>query len=301
MNSRERLAATLQHQQPDRVCVDLGASFVTGIHVSVVDKLRKALLGDADWRVKVTEPYQMLGEVDDALREALGVDVIGVLGRKSLLGTDEAGWKPFTLFDGTEVLVPHNFNVTVEDGTGDLLMYPEGDTTAEASARMPRGGYFFDSIIRQEPVDEASLDPADNLEEFSLFGDEDLAFYRQRREWFQQRSDMGALLVIPGTGFGDIAMVPAPFLKHPKGIRDVEEWYISTAIRRDFVYEVFDKQCEIALQNIETLADMFGDLVQVALITGTDFGTQRGLFVSVDSYRDLFKPADRRAAEWARR
>ena len=26
------------------------------------------------------------------------------------------------------------------------------------------------------------------------------------------------------------------------------------------------------------------------MITGTDFGTQRGLFISVDSYRDLFKP-----------
>jgi hypothetical protein len=30
-----------------------------------------------------------------------------------------------------------------------------------------------------------------------------------------------------GTGFGDIALVPAPWLEHPKGIRDVAEWYIS--------------------------------------------------------------------------
>ncbi len=294
MNSRQRLEAALQHRQPDRVCVDFGASFVTGVHVSVVDKLRRAMLGDDLWRVKVIEPYQMLGEVDDALREPLGADVIGVLGRKSLLGTDEAGWKSFTLFDGTEVLVPHNFNTTVEDGTGDLLMYPEGDTSAAPSARMPRGGYFFDSIIRQQPFDENQLDPADNCEEFGLFDERDLAFYRQRREWFDERRQYGALLVMPGAGFGDIAMVPAPFLKHPKGIRDIEEWYVSTAIRRDFVYEVFERQCEIALQNIGTLIDLFGDLVQVALISGTDFGTQRGLFVSVEAYRDLFKPFHQR-------
>jgi hypothetical protein len=190
--------------------------------------------------------------------------------------------------------VPHNFNTTYEEGTGDLLMYPEGDTSLEPSARMPKGGYFFDSIIRQDPIDESKLDPADNLEEFGLLGDEDLDFYRQRRQWFQQRPQYGSLLVIPGTAFGDIALVPAPFLKHPKGIRDIEEWYMSTVIRRDYVYEVFDKQCEIALQNLQTLIDMFGDLVQVALITGTDFGTQRGLFVSVDSYRDLFKPFHKR-------
>lgn len=294
MDSRQRLEAALQHRQPDRVCVDFGASFVTGIHVSVVDKLRRAVLGDGLWRVKVIEPYQMLGEVDDALREPLGVDVIGVLGRKSLLGTDEAAWKPFTLFDGTEVLVPHNFNATVEDGTGDLLMYPEGDASAAPSARMPQGGYFFDSIVRQQPFDENQLDPADNCEEFGLFDEQDLAFYRQRRQWFDERREYGALLVMPGAGFGDIAMVPAPFLKHPKGIRDIEEWYVSTAIRRDFVYEVFERQCEIALQNIDTLIDLFGDLVQVALISGTDFGTQRGLFVSVDAYRDLFKPFHQR-------
>jgi hypothetical protein len=269
-------------------------SFVTGIHVSVVDKLRRAVLGDDGWRVKVIEPYQMLGEVDDALRGPLGVDVIGVLGRKSLLGTDEAAWKPFTLFDGTEVQVPHNFNAMVEDGTGDLLMYPEGDASAAPSARMPKGGYFFDSIVRQQPFDENRLDPADNCEEFGLFDEQDLAFYRQRRQWFDERREYGALLVMPGAGFGDIAMVPAPFLKHPKGIRDIEEWYVSTAIRRDFVYEVFERQCEIALQNIDTLIDLFGDLVQVALISGTDFGTQRGLFVSVDAYRDLFKPFHQR-------
>jgi len=290
MNSRERLAATLNHEQPDRVCVDFGATFVTGIHVSVVDRLRKAVLGDQNWRVKVTEPYQMLGEIDDQLREALEIDVIGSLARKSLFGTDESDWKPFTLFDGTEVLVPHNFNFTIEDGTGDLLMYPEGDTSAAPSGRMPKGGYFFDAIIRQEPIEEDKLDPADNLEEFGLLSDEDIAFYEQKREWFRERDEYGAILVIPGTAFGDIALVPAPFLKQPKGIRDVEEWYISTALRRDYVYSVFEKQCELALQNLDSLIDLFGDVIQVALITGTDFGTQRGLFVSLDSYRDLFRP-----------
>jgi hypothetical protein len=290
MNSRERLQATLDHQQPDRVCVDFGATFVTGIHVAVVDRMRRALLGDDDYHVKVNEPYQMLGEVDDQLREVVGVDVIGRLPRKSIFGTDEDDFKPFTLYDGTEVLVPHNFNTTVEESTGDTLIYPEGDTSVPPSGRMPSGGWFFDSIIRQEPIVEDKLDPADNLEEFSPFGEEDLAYYRQVRQWFEDRSECGALVVVPGTAFGDIALVPAPFLKHPKGIRDIEQWYMSIALRGDYVKKVFDKQCEIGLANIEQLIDILGDTVQVALITGTDFGTQRGLFCSVETYRDLFKP-----------
>ncbi len=290
MNGRQRLAATLAHQQPDRVCVDLGATFVTGIHAAAVSRLRSEVLGKNNHRVKVIEPYQMLGEVDAELRDALGIDVIGRLPRKSIFGTVNQDWKPFTLFDGTEVLVSGDFNVTVEQPSGDLLMYPEGDTTAPPSGRMPRGGYFFDSIIRQEPIDEEKLDPADNLEDFSLLGEEDLQYYRAAAEEFDRQADCGTILVIPGTGFGDIALVPAPFLKHPKGIRDIAEWYMATATRHDFVSAIFEKQCEIALANLETLIELFGDRVQVALITGTDFGTQRGPFISKKSYRDLFLP-----------
>ncbi len=290
MNARERLAATLNHRQPDRVCVDFGATPVTGIHVAVVDKLRKAVLGDDGRRVKVCEPYQMLGEIDDELREALGIDVIGKMPRKSMFGTDESDWKPFTMFDGAEVLVPHNFNTAVEESTGDILVYPEGDTSVPPSGHMPKGGYFFDSIIRQEPIDDDKLDPVDNLEEFSLLGRADLAYFKQAKRWFEDRSRFGSVLIIPGSAFGDIALVPAPFLKHPKGIRDIEEWYISTAMRVDYVKTVFEKQCDIALQNIQTLIDLFGDVVQVAMITGTDFGTQRGPFISRNTYRDLYRP-----------
>ena len=33
MNSKERLAAALTHHQPDRVCVDFGATWISGIHI----------------------------------------------------------------------------------------------------------------------------------------------------------------------------------------------------------------------------------------------------------------------------
>ncbi len=289
MTSRERLQAALDHRQPDRPPVDFGATFVTGMHVSVVHRLRRRILGDARWRVKVIEPYQMLGEIDDDLREALGIDVIGALPRKSIFGTEAADWKPFTLFDGTPCLVPGDFNLTPAPD-GGWHMHPEGDTAAPPSGHMPKGGSFFDAIVRQEPIIEDKLDPSDNLQEFGLLGSEDLAYFREKKRWFEERRRFGAILITPGTAFGDIALVPAPFLKKPKGIRDVEEWYVSTALRRDYVRRVFEKQCEFALANLAALMDLFGDVVQAALITGTDFGTQRGLFLSVKDYRDLFMP-----------
>lgn len=295
VTSRHRLAAALNHTQPDRVAVDFGSTAVTGMHVSAVTRLRERVLGK-NGPVRVIEPYQMLGEVDEELRRALGIDVVGVLPRKTIFGTQSTNWKPFKLFDGTECLVSGDFNVTPAPD-GGWLMYPEGDLSATPSGHMPQGGYFFDTIVRQEAIDDSTLSVEGNLEEFAPLSEEDMQHYAARRQWLDEHPDTGAIIVVPGAAFGDIALVPAPWLKRPRGIRDIAEWYISTRTRRDLVYEIFEKQCEIALGNINTLIDFFGDRVQAAFITGTDFGTQRGPFISIKSYCDLFQPFHQRVNE----
>jgi uroporphyrinogen-III decarboxylase len=113
--------------------------------------------------------------------------------------------------------------------------------------------------------------------------------------WLDQNArDTGVVLLAPGTAFGDIALVPAPFLKHPKGIRDISEWYMATAARPDYVHAIFEEQCEYALKNLEALIGLFGDRVQAVVTTGTDFGTQNTLFISIPSYHKLFKPYHQR-------
>jgi hypothetical protein len=292
MTSRERLAATLNHQSPDRLCVDLGAGFQTGIGAGAVHRLREAVLGASEHRVKVIEPYQMLGEVDEELRRALGLDVVGVHGPGTMFGFKNENWKPFTMFDGTPVLVPGQFNVTRADD-GGWLMHPDGDTSAPPCARMPKDGYFFDALNRQQPLDESTLDPADNCEEMSVVGDEEVRHFARVAKHLHDTTDYGIYLTLPGTAFGDIALVPAPWMKNPKGIRGVQDWYMVTLTNRDFVLKVFEYQCECALQSIERLAAALGDRVQVAFVSGTDFGTQTGQFCSVATYRELYKPFHR--------
>ena len=288
MNSRERLKKTLNRQPVDRVCVDFGATLVTGISASTLSRVRKALLGEEDYRVKVHEPFQMLGQIDEKLMEAIGIDVVGVIPSKTMFGFECKDWKEFTMFDGTEVLVPGNFNVK-DDGKGGWYLYPEGDTSAEPSGHMPKDGFYFDAICRQGPLDEDKLDPADNLVEFSKLTTADIQPLVDQADKAVQ-ANKGTVLSTPGTGFGDIALVPAMWMKDTPGIRDVEEWYVSTAIRRDYVYKVFEGQCEVALENLKLLINALGDKIQAAFTTGTDFGTQNGLFISPQAYRDLFKP-----------
>ena len=112
------------------------------------------------------------------------------------------------------------------------------------------------------------------------------------------QTDKGIMGAFGGTSFGDIAFVPATWLKHPKGIRDIQEWYISTSLRRDYVYKVFERQCEIALANLEKIHAVVGEKVCGVFVTGTDFGTQSGPFISPKAYRDLFQPFHRAVNDW---
>ncbi len=298
LTSRERVLRALNHQEPDRVPLDLGGSATTGMHVSSVYQLRQALhLDPPGTPVKVIEPYQMLGEIQPDLMDALGVDVVALGRPTTLFGFKNEGWKPWTFFDGTPVLVPAAFNTDPEPN-GDILMYPEGDKTAPPSGRMPKDGFYFDTIIRQPPIDESRLNPEDNLEEFGPLSDDDLDYFRREAERLYTETDKAILANIGSTGFGDIALVPAPWLKHPKGIRDVAEWYMSTVTRRDYVYRVFERQCEIALANLERFYSVVGDRVAALFVTGTDFGMQTGPFISPQTYRDLYKPFHKQLNDW---
>lgn len=298
MTSRERVEMVLDHREPDHVPLDLGASAVTGMQVDTVYQLRQSLqLDPPGTPVKVTEPYQMLGEIKPDLMEALGVDVVGLGKPATMFGFKNTGWKPWTTFEGTPVMVPEGFN-TEPDANGDILMYPEGDKSAPPSGRMPKGGFYFDSIVRQPPIDESTLSVEDNLEEFGPIADEDLEHFRREAERLSTQTDKAILANFGGTAFGDIALVPAPWLKHPKGIRDIEEWYISTVTRRDHVYKIFERQCEIGIGNLEKIFAAIGNRVTAVFVSGTDFGQQNGPFISLNSYCDLFKPFHREVNNW---
>jgi hypothetical protein len=295
MTSKERIVAALKHQQPDHIPIDFGGTAVTGIHVKIVAGLRDHY-GLVRRPVKVHEPYQMLGYIEEDLKLALGIDVEGISPEETMFGFPNERWKPWRLNDGLEVLVSEQF-MTTKDTNGDTLIYPKADLSAPASGRMPKGGFFFDTIIRQDPLDEETLDPQDNMEEFSAISDHTLDYF-EHEAIEKARTGRAVIATFGGMAFGDIALVPAPFLKHPKGIRDIEEWYVSTLTRQSYIHEVFEQQCSVAIENLAKIKARVGDLVDAAFVCGTDFGTQWSTFCSVDTYKSLYQPYYKRINDW---
>jgi hypothetical protein len=268
------------------------------MHVSTVYALRQALkLDPPETPVKVVEPFQMLGEIAADLIKALGVDIVGLSSRATMFGFRNEGWKRWRLPDGTPVLVPDGFNTT-PDAEGNVMMFPQGDKSVPPCARMPKNGFYFDALDRQKPIDWGKMDVDNNLEEFSSVSNEELTHYKNEAERLYAETDKAVFASFGGTSFGDIALVPGLQLKNPKGIRGVKEWYMCHVRKQDYVLRVFERQCEVALENFKKLFKAVGNRVAAVFITGTDFGTQRGPFMSNASYRRLYKPFHKRINDW---
>jgi Uroporphyrinogen decarboxylase (URO-D) len=293
--SKQNFLKTINHKQPDKVVVDFGSTGVTGIHVLIVEKLRE-YYGLEKKPVKVVEPYQMLGEIDSELIEAMDIDVIGLFSAKNMFGVPNENWKVHKTLWGQEVLFPGSFNYTF-NSNGDILMYPEGDTSVPPSGMMPKTGYFFDALDRQQPIDDSKLKVEDNLEEFGHVTEPELAYWKDQVASLESNTRV-VVASLGGTALGDIALVPAINLKNPKGIRGIEEWYISTLIREDFIKEVYDRQTDIAIENLSLLYGVIGNKIDVVFTCGTDFGTQNSTFCSTETYDRVWLPYYKKVNDW---
>jgi hypothetical protein len=274
-----------------------GSTTETGMHVSCVRDLRE-YYGLPRISVRMHEPYQCLGYIDDELAEIIGTDVTGVQSDTTWFGFKNQGWKEWRAPWGQVVLVGGDFNTTVDE-RGNIYIYPQGDLEAPASGVMPPEGFFFDEIIRQPPLpaNDADLVLEDNLEEFVPVSDDDLRAFKDTANDARGKSQ-AAICTPGGTGIGDIANVPGPAIKHPRGIRDITEWYISTLTRRAFVYRIFERQVETALQNLQKLYDTIGNAADVIYTCGTDYGTQESSFCSPQTFRELYMPHYKRTNDW---
>jgi len=295
MNSRERIKEALNHRTPDKLPIDFGSTSVTGIHCKMVEALREHY-GLEKRPVRVIEPFQMLGEIDAELQEVMCVDCVPVFGSRNMFGIDETRLHEQVTPWGQKVLIAADIDLTT-DANGEVLLYPAGDRSYPPSAKMPQKAFFIDAIERQTAVDDSTLDPADNLEEYGAITEEDLQFFISE---VNKASVTGKAVIASfgGAALGDIAYIPGISLRNPKGIRRIAEWYMSTVIRQDYVYEVFEKQTDIAIANYSRLWDAVGDKVDVIFTCGTDFGTQESQFCPPETFRDLWLPHYKRLNDW---
>ena len=66
--------------------------------------------------------------------------------------------------------------------------------------------------------------------DFQVAADEDARYREEVSEKFFEDTDYAIVGVLGGTGFGDVAWVPGPTVKHPRGIRKVQDRLLAQAM-----------------------------------------------------------------------
>lgn len=299
MTSRERINMVINHKVPDRVPLDLGATSQTGINASTLYKFRKEL-GLDEHPIQIDEPAQMLGHVDEDLMKKVGADVIGLWNPSNVFGVKNKDFVPFTMDDGTPCSIAKKLNWK-KDKNGVTYGYPQGDTNEAPSMKMPENGYFFDNIDRGGgEYDEDNLNAIEDYKnDFSIMTDEEARYIEKKSYDLHNNTEYGIIGMLGGGSFGDVFMLPGCFLKgQPHGIRKMEDWLVAHLLFPEYIEDLFGYQSEIALKNFEIYRQAVGNRIQILWVSGSDYGTQKGPFTSVDVYCQLYKPFQKKLNDW---
>ena len=296
--SRERFLQTINHQDPGDVVVDLGAASTTGIHAEALSNLRR-YLGLSPKRERISEPFQLLGEGDEEMRKALGIDIVGIGTNWTIYGFENTGWKTWHLPQGLEVEVPKDFVYTV-DHKNNTYMYPCGDIHAKPVAKLPAGGYFFDNVDHTagEFDEETASAREDFRDDYAVYTDSQLRFMEEQIDYYYKNTDYALFGAAALTAMGDMAYIPGPAQKLPRGIRSPEDWLVAHYTVPEYVHECYEMQLETAMKNVKLLKEAAGNKIQAVFVSGTDLGTQRSQYISNDMYREFYLPYHKKLNDW---
>jgi uroporphyrinogen decarboxylase len=273
MNSRERVLTALRHQEPDRIPLDLGSSRATTIHGIAYNRLKKHL-GITTGSTKIYDIWQQIALVEDDLVRRFEIDVVPLNLMRVHFGLSNAAWKPYTLPDGSAAMISSEFDAKTEaDGTRTLY-----DDQGHALARLPANGYWFDHTYHALALAESKADVDRYNWEGALLRDDEIAYVANAGKDLFEKTDYA----INGHFGGS-------FFEWFQVMRGYSQSMMDLAINRELAEYILDHFLEVHLENIKRYLDAVKGYIQVIYVAD-DLGTQTGLWMSRDMYRDIFKP-----------
>lgn len=282
MNSRERVLASIRHQQPDRVPVDLGATPSSGISAIAYHNL-KAYLGLTGGHTRVYDVVQQLAQPEPEILDRFGVDALDV-GR--MFDTEDSDWYTFQLTDGPTVEFPKWFHPRQAGDRWDAFA---ADGTRIAT--MPRGATFFDQTCF--PYEDGYPDDYRDLPEamskihwanlahspWDHAGEPD--FWQQLREKSiaLHNSSERALMIVVGCNLFEWGTF----------LRRLDNFLVDLITEQDNVERLLDALLARHLDTLAKVCAAVGDVVDLVRF-GDDLGMDTGPFMSPKTYQKLFKP-----------
>lgn len=256
MTSRERINKALNHQEPDRIPVDLGSTIVTSICKGAYSDLMEYLDFKIDEKdIKIMDVVQQLPKLDRRLLKWAEVDVL------PLITNPPANW--------------------------ELKIKREGDYYTfidqwGAKLYRPKDGYYFD--YREFPIKESTLEALDKMNWPDPDDPARMKGIKEKAEDLYYNTDY-AIVGSPIFGGG--------IFEHPSRIRGMEEFLMSTAGNTKFAEAIMEKITQIYLKATENFLNEVGEYIDV-FAYWDDVGMQNGPMVRPSFYKKHVKPRQKR-------
>lgn len=284
MTSRERVLLTLNHQEPDRVPIDLSGHRSSGIAAMAYRRLRE-FLGLPKQPIRVYDPVQQLAIVDEDVLQLFQVDTIE-LGRA--FAHEDKWWADWELPDGTPCLMPAWARPVQVNGEWVLLSKPSG----RPIARMPENVWYFEQchwpFLEKDDLERVRTDLSECMWSAVASppgpitaGVEGEKVLVQGARQLRQQTDRAII----GLFGGNLLELGQWFYRN-------DNFFMLLAGDRQRAHQFLDKLMEIHLENLERFLRLVGPYIDVILF-GDDLGMQSGPQVSPAMYREFFQPREK--------
>lgn len=262
MNHRERFQAALNHQEADRVPLDIGGSIVTSIALDAYQKLIKPL-GLPEREVQLDNLYSQTARMDDDVCEALGVDACG------LRLSDPTGY-------ALHVYERDGFQCFTDEWQIDYAMPLDGQS-----------GY---SVVKH-PLEQAAT--VQEIEAFAWPDGADAARFSGFEEQVRFLAEEKQMGIILETNIGGIYEWPA-------WLRRTENFLMDLGDNEAMAIAVMERICQFKIEFWEAALSRVGNYVDLVR-ESDDLAGQNGLLISKEMYRRMIKPYHRRICETIRK
>jgi len=280
MNSRDRLLTALNHKQPDRVPVDLGATPSSGISAVAYHNLVKYLGLDLKNHV-----YDVIQEVTQPEMEILDMFKVDILDIGRFFNNYENYWQNLEIMQGIPALYPRWFNPEKQSDGSWLAASPAG----EYIAKMPAGATFFDQMIfpyvngYPENYNNISTDMSRvswggfGFPPYDRINEKD--FWKLLRETIKEERVKTDRALLIGVGCN--------LFEWGTFLRRIDNFLMDLYMDPDNVNKLLDKLLELHMAFLSKICNAVGDIVEVVKF-GDDLGTNTGPFMPIEIYKEFF-------------
>lgn len=250
LTPRQRVLAAINHEEPDRVPIVIGASNATGIKMPAYRRLKKVLNYEAVERYIYDWPELGTALIDEPVLERLGTDVRGVLDRF-----------PDSVYERNRNRPPHS--PFIDDwGSGQIEIEPE---------------VWFPGV---HPMAEATtLEEIENYPWPNMDDPSRVAHVREQARRLREENRY-AIMGTPWLLF--------PF-ERAHAMQGLDKFLYNMVKNKDFAIALLAKITSLCKQLMGHFLEEAGENLDIIKI-GDDLGTQQSLMISPRMYREMLKP-----------